>query len=88
MDNPYSKPGIDSIGETALIEPTESLGSIARETFLAWESFFAGPIIETYVTWLGFRAKWLRATMFVLGTSLSCLLAFAAVATHLIPDMD
>ena len=30
--------------------------------------FFLGPIIETYVTWLGFRGRWLRWVIFVLGT--------------------
>ena len=30
--------------------------------------YFLGPIVETYVTWLGFRSLAVRWTMFVLGT--------------------
>lgn len=42
--------------------------------------FFAGPIIETYVVWLGFRQPWPRWLMFISGTFLS---AAAAVVTLL-----
>ena len=37
--------------------------------------YFAGPILETYITWLGYRGRWLRIVLFVLGTLLSCTLA-------------
>lgn len=30
--------------------------------------FFLGPIVETYLTWLGFQAKWLRWLLLALGT--------------------
>jgi hypothetical protein len=50
--------------------------------------YFAGPIVETYIVWLGFRAAWVRIVLFVLGTLFSCILAFATVAGQLIPNMD
>lgn len=40
--------------------------------------FFIGPIVETYVTWLGFRSSWMRWVFFVLGTLFT--LAFAVGA--------
>ena len=30
--------------------------------------YFAGPVIDTYVTWLGYRGTVLRLAMFVVGT--------------------
>ena len=104
-DNPYSSP----LAETPSKEVADKdLGTIARETFLAWEKlripfngilisltlamgaghlhliefwgtaiagglfvnacYFAGPIVETYVTWLGYRGRRLRYGLFVLGT--------------------
>ena len=33
--------------------------------------YFLGPIVDTYVSWLGFRSVALRWTMFVLGTLLT-----------------
>jgi hypothetical protein len=35
--------------------------------------YFAGPAVETYVAWLGYRPQWLRMTLFVTGSVFSCL---------------
>ncbi|TWT84572.1 hypothetical protein CA13_60520 [Planctomycetes bacterium CA13] len=50
--------------------------------------YFAGPIIETYVRWLGYDGKWVRWFLFVGGTLLTAILAIAALAGTLIPDQD
>ncbi len=50
--------------------------------------YFVGPAVETYVNWLGWRPPWLRPVLFVLGTVLSCLLAFCVVVGLLLPDQD
>jgi hypothetical protein len=42
--------------------------------------YFAGPIFETYVTWLsGRRRAWLRPALFVLGALFTMLLALATL---------
>lgn len=63
-------------------------GTVLEGAVFANVCFFAGPVIETYVTWLGFKAKWLRPTMFLLGMGLSCLLTFGVVGTYLLPTMQ
>ena len=42
--------------------------------------FFAGPILETYVNWLGYPTKFLRWFLLIAGTCFSCLLVFIALA--------
>ena len=57
---------------------------------LGWESyilyglianvcFFAGPIVETYVTWLGFKHRVVWIACFVLGTVATLFAAHSAV---------
>ncbi len=41
--------------------------------------YFLGPIVETYVTWLGFRSLALRWVMFALGTMFTMLGAVGAL---------
>lgn len=41
--------------------------------------YFAGPMVETYVAWLGYRKRWLRPMLFVAGTALSGLLVLIVV---------
>ncbi|MFK7768571.1 MAG: hypothetical protein AB8B55_15215 [Mariniblastus sp.] len=41
--------------------------------------FFAGPIVESYLTWLKINAARLRLPLFMLGTILSCAVATTAV---------
>lgn len=42
--------------------------------------YFAGPALETYVCWLGWRGTWLRGVLFLGGTLLSLLLAAITIA--------
>lgn len=37
--------------------------------------YFAGPILESYVTWLGVRPRWLRSVTFIAGTLFTAALA-------------
>jgi hypothetical protein len=131
-ENPYSSPAADAFDVSASAADSETLGAIARATFLAWEKlrllyvailgsltlllavlestellwsfrfwatvvqgavaanicYFAGPVAETFVTWLGLRARWPRVVLFSFGTILSCLLALGVLAGLLLPDMD
>lgn len=50
--------------------------------------FFAGPVVETYVHWLGFRQIWLRWVLFFSGTLLSLVMAFGVLLTGLMPEPD
>lgn len=45
--------------------------------------YFAGPLIETYVRWLGYHGHALRWGLFVSGTLLTALLAIAALISLL-----
>lgn len=42
--------------------------------------YFAGPIVDTYVSWLGFRSKAFRQTLFWLGALTGSFLAFVSIA--------
>lgn len=42
-------------------------------------AFFAGPILETYVRWLGYRGPFLRWVLFGLGTLFSILVTLIAL---------
>ncbi|WP_144058793.1 hypothetical protein [Rhodopirellula sp. SWK7] len=50
--------------------------------------FFAGPVVETYVRWLGYRGKMLRWFLFVSGVLLSMILVIATLAGVLLPDQN
>ena len=41
--------------------------------------YLAGPVLDTYIRWLGYRENWPRFAMFVSGTALSALLAVMVV---------
>ena len=41
--------------------------------------FFAGPIVETYVCWLGASAGWLRISLFAIGTIFTSVLACLSI---------
>lgn len=49
--------------------------------------FFAGPIVETYVAWLGFRTETLRLVLMFFGTALSMMIAIAWVIALLNPQL-
>lgn len=133
-NNPYSSPTAEPSPDVSSepSPPSNTLGAIAKRTFLAWEKlrlvynfvlaaltglmvaldyetvvhsdsfvmllvegaiganlcFFAGPILDTYFTWLGLKGKWFRVTVFVVGTLFSCLLAFGILAASLLPNMN
>lgn len=50
--------------------------------------YFAGPILESYVRWLGYRGKWLRWFLFIGGTLLTAILEFALQGTSLLPNQN
>ncbi len=49
--------------------------------------FFAGPIVETYVAWLGLRTETLRMVLMFFGTALSMMIAVAWVIALLNPQL-
>ncbi len=49
--------------------------------------FFAGPVLETYVAWLGLRTHTLRMVLMFFGTALSMLIAIAWVIALLNPQL-
>ncbi|QDV47170.1 hypothetical protein Enr13x_70790 [Stieleria neptunia] len=61
---------------------------IAEGAIIANVCFFAGPIIETYVRWLGYDRKWVRWFLFVGGTMLTAMLAVATMASIFLPDQN
>jgi len=42
--------------------------------------FLAGPVVDTYVSWLGFKSKWFSIALFGVGTTFTVVAAFLAVA--------
>lgn len=125
-DNPFAAPSqpvtpVETSG-TSQAAP-ESLGLIAKRTFIVWEKlrfayiailaivtvvalmycgpihqhnidfwaaivfgavvanlcYFLGPIVETYLTWLGFPSKAVRLAIFSAGTIFAGILAFFSV---------
>lgn len=49
-------------------------------------AYFTGPVIETYVRWLGYNRAWPRWFMFLSGTLLSAILAVGWLAAELLPN--
>jgi hypothetical protein len=47
--------------------------------------YFAGPILETYVRWLGYQGYLLRWILFTAGTLLTMLAAIIALSAQLLP---
>ncbi|MCU0711218.1 MAG: hypothetical protein MUC43_04105 [Pirellula sp.] len=60
--------------------------SIVIGAFFANLLYFAGPVIDTYIRWLGYRSSWPRWFMFVCGTLLSLLLALGLLGSQLLPN--
>jgi len=48
--------------------------------------FFAGPVVETYVRWLGYREMWVRAFLFIGGSILTAIAAVASLLSIMMPD--
>ena len=54
--------------------------AVVEGALIANVCYFAGPILETYVRWLGYRGKWLRWILFYCGTFMTALVAVLALA--------
>ena len=126
-ENPFAASVVEDSSPAEQTRSTK-LGSIARETFIAWEKlrlvynailvplciglillasratpqphvtdlmlwascifggvvanacYFAGPIIETYVAWLGLPSRTLRYVLFTLGTLFTAVAAVASIS--------
>jgi len=63
----------------------QTLIVVAVGAVIANLCFFAGPIVETYVCWLGYEQKWVRWFLFVGGTALTALLAVDTLASMFLP---
>ena len=64
------------------------LGLIVQGAFVANAAYFAGPIVEVYVRWLGYKRSWPRWVMFIGGTMIASLLAVGVLAAELFPDQS
>jgi len=51
-------------------------------------AYFAGPLMETYIHWLGYDRRWPRWVMFTGGTLLAIILAVGVLATQWLPDQN
>lgn len=58
---------------------------LAKGAIAANLLYFAGPLVEAYVDWLGFRHVALRTSMFAAGTAGSVLIAAAVLVSLLMP---
>ncbi len=72
-------------GVAGLLNP-RVLQLVVMGAVIANLAFFAGPIVETYVRWLGYNRSWPRWFLFMMGTLLSMGLAIALLVEELLPD--
>ena len=70
---------------THLFRDFRLVGLCVEGAVLANIAYFAGPVIETYVRWLGYNRDWPRWVMFVLGTLFTIGLAIVAIAMLIFP---
>lgn len=61
---------------------------VAEGAFVANICYFAGPVIETYVRWLGYEGKWVRWFLFLGGTVLTVILSTVSLASGSIPNQN
>jgi hypothetical protein len=66
----------------------EILLIVIAGAFVSNVCYFAGPILETYVTWLGLKGKWFRWVLFTVGTLLTMVLAIAFLSANLLPNQN
>ncbi|TWT92412.1 hypothetical protein [Stieleria varia] len=66
-------------------EMQEALGAVLFGAIFANLCYFAGPVIETYITWLGYRGLALRWALFITGTAFAGLLALVTIGFTLSP---
>lgn len=50
--------------------------------------YFAAPIVDTYVRWLGYTGKWVRILLFVGGTLVTMIFALGALSSALLPNQN
>lgn len=62
------------------------LVAIAEGAVIANICYFAGPIVETYIRWLGYDRKWVRWFLFVGGTILTAILLVVSLGALLLPN--
>ncbi|QDV86473.1 hypothetical protein [Planctomycetes bacterium TBK1r] len=79
-------PGVISNGPQLLT--FRGLIMIAEGAIVANVLYFAGPIVETYVRWLGYDRTWVRWFLFAGGTLLTALFALVSLASGLIPNQN
>jgi hypothetical protein len=68
------------------IATLRTLVLIAEGAIFANICYFAGPVVETYVRWLGYEGKWVRWFLFAGGTTLTAILAAATMGSMFLPD--
>jgi hypothetical protein len=66
----------------------EILLMVIAGAFVSNVCYFAGPILETYVTWLGLKGKWFRWLLFTVGTLFTMVLAIAFLSANLLPNQN
>ncbi|MBL8870309.1 MAG: hypothetical protein JNK90_10980 [Planctomycetaceae bacterium] len=50
--------------------------------------YFAAPIVDTYVRWLGYTGTWVRILLFVAGTLVTMIFALGALSSALLPNQN
>jgi hypothetical protein len=66
----------------------EVAGVLIKGAIAANVLYFAGPLLETYVAWVGFRPKWLRWLLFIGGTLFSVFLAIVVLLFAMYARLD
>ncbi len=61
---------------------------ILKGAVVANIAFFAGPITEIYIQWLGYHRAWPRWVMFTGGTLLSTILVVGVVLSEFLPNQS
>jgi len=67
---------------TQIFEP-EMLALVVGGAIVSNVCYFAGPIVETYITWLGYDGKRIRWLLFAGGTLMTAMVAYMSIATTL-----
>ncbi|WP_146393873.1 hypothetical protein [Planctomycetes bacterium CA13] len=62
-----------------------TLGIIVKAAIAANVCYFAGPILETYVLWLGYNRSWVRWFLFLGGMLLTAILATLVLRRPFVP---
>ena len=60
-----------TVASYEIMEPSDILDVfvlVVGGSIVANVAFLAGPALDTYIRWLGYRRSWPRWTMFILGT--------------------